>query len=103
MVVSFTKGDVYIHFVAHEPFWRALGVGPYSIRFLTFMGRDLYTLRNEGELIHFKDLGEDDYSVKLDEAKATRVCCRSPAQYYLMTRDQHLLLVVVGKFGECVE
>ncbi|GJU80776.1 hypothetical protein Tco_1283141 [Tanacetum coccineum] len=103
MVVGFTKGDVYIHFVAQEPSWRALGVGPYSIRFPTFMGRDLYTLRNEGELIHFKDLGEDDYSVKLDEAKATRVCCRSPAQYYLMTRDQHLLLVIVGKFGECVE
>ncbi|PWA75291.1 hypothetical protein CTI12_AA243690 [Artemisia annua] len=103
MVIGFSSEDVYIHFVAQEQSWRKLGVGPYSIRFPTFIGRDLYALHDEGELISFKNLGEDAYSETLVEAKAPRSCCKSLDDYYLMTRDQHLLLVIVSKFGERVE
>ena len=107
MVVGFSTSDnwdVFIHFVAREPSWRKLsvGVGPYSIRFPTFLGRDLYALRKEGELVGFKDLGKEDNLWTLVEAKAPISCCKSPAEYFLMNRDQDLLLVV-GKFGERVE
>ncbi|GJT47632.1 hypothetical protein Tco_0973789 [Tanacetum coccineum] len=108
MVVGFSESDdwnVFIHFVAREPSWRqlSLGVGPYSIHSPTFLGRDLYALRNEGDLIGFKDLGKEHNSWTLVEAKAPVSCCKSPAKYFLMNCDQDLLLVVVGEFGERVE
>ncbi|GKE09862.1 hypothetical protein Tco_1413413, partial [Tanacetum coccineum] len=58
--------------VAREPSWRqlSLGVGPNSIHFPTFLGRDLYALRDEGELIGFRVLGKEDNSWTLVKAKA---------------------------------
>ncbi|GKC69175.1 hypothetical protein Tco_1115058, partial [Tanacetum coccineum] len=103
MVVGFTRQDVYVHFVAREPSWHTLGVGSYSIRFPTFIGRNLYALRNEGELFALKDLGKEDHPGTLVEAKAPRSFCKSQVKYYLMTCDHHLLLVIVGKFGEHIE
>ncbi|PWA65731.1 hypothetical protein CTI12_AA333360 [Artemisia annua] len=103
LVVGFTTKDVYIHFVGRKSSWRTLGIGSYSIRFPTFIGRDLYALRNDGELIGFKNLGEDEYSRMVVKAKAPRSCYRSPTKYYLMSCDQDLLLVIVGEFGEHVE
>ncbi|GJU31021.1 hypothetical protein Tco_1174610 [Tanacetum coccineum] len=63
MAVGFSESDdwnVFIHFVAREPSWRqlSLGVGAYSIHSPTFLGRDLYALRNEGELIGFNSKQE---------------------------------------------
>ncbi|GJU03541.1 hypothetical protein Tco_1113879 [Tanacetum coccineum] len=102
MVVGYSKEDIHIHFVAREQSWRRLGVGPYSIRFPTFIGRDLYALRDKGELIGFKDLAEDDSSRTVVEVKFPTSCSKS-VDHYLMSCGQHLLLVMVSKFGEHIE
>ncbi|GJY44218.1 hypothetical protein Tco_0432431, partial [Tanacetum coccineum] len=108
MVVGFPgtyECIVLIHFVAREPSWRRLDVGvkPTSIQFPTFVGQDLYVLGSEGELICFKDLGEEDYSSTTLEAKIPVSCCITPTKFYLMKCDQDLLKVIVGKFGELVD
>ena len=109
MVVGFSVSDervVLIHYVAQEPSWRALrvDVDPCSIRFPTFFGQDLYALGDEGELIHFKDLGEENYSTTLVKANTPVSCCStSPTQCYLMKCDRDLLKVIVDKYGECIE
>ncbi|KAI3826323.1 hypothetical protein L1987_00369 [Smallanthus sonchifolius] len=51
----------------------------------------------------FRDIGEEDYSWEVVKDKALRSCCKSPTEYFLSKCDQHLLLVIVGEFGESVE
>nr|XP_043612164.1 F-box/kelch-repeat protein At1g57790-like [Erigeron canadensis] len=114
MVVGFTtaygsptQGQwlAHIHYVAREQTWYTyrLGVDLTSIRIPTFFGRDLYALCNFGDVVYYKNLGSEDYSLKIFQAKAPSNCCKSEARYYLMKCDQHLLLVIVDGFGKFVE
>ncbi|KAL6586477.1 hypothetical protein OROMI_001465 [Orobanche minor] len=109
MVAGFTlKGEpyVYIHLVAREQTWRRIrlnfdGAGPYTFCFPTLYGRDLYTIRKNGEVYVFKNIvqeQEQDYSWSQVVGAQSRF-----GQYYLVNCDQHLLLVMVGRFGETVE
>nr|GFB54402.1 cation/H+ exchanger, cation/H+ exchanger, CPA1 family [Tanacetum cinerariifolium] len=108
MVAGFVSiGDerlVLIHYVARESSWRTIHVGAEldSIRFLTFFGQDLYALDGDGKFIGFKELREENYSSTFVEATVPISCSTSPARYYLMKRDQDILKVIVGKFGERV-
>ncbi|GKD38326.1 hypothetical protein Tco_1258533 [Tanacetum coccineum] len=78
MVVGFTWGwDAHIHFVNHEPSWRPVSHGQRPIDSLTFYGRDLYALCEEGELIVFSNLGKENYSWKVVVAEAPKSCSRS--------------------------
>ncbi|KAF5823378.1 hypothetical protein HanRHA438_Chr01g0038641 [Helianthus annuus] len=110
MVVGFTLfGHVLIHFVSRESIWHLIslnlvGDDPYSFQFPTFNGRDVYTLCNNNKGLNvFRDMAEVDFSweVVVDEAPSSR--CRSLTQYFLSSCHQHLLLVILGKFGESVE
>ncbi|PWA69726.1 hypothetical protein CTI12_AA297350 [Artemisia annua] len=96
---------VDIHFVNREETWRTLRLGPdpHTICFSTFHGQDLYALCNDGEVIVINNLGNDDYLLKLVEAKAPKGCCKSSPKYFLTNYDQHLLLVSVGEYGETIE
>ncbi|PWA50138.1 hypothetical protein CTI12_AA475980 [Artemisia annua] len=96
---------VDIHFVNREETWRTLRLGPdpHTICFSTFHGQDLYALCNDGEVIVINNLGNDDYLLKLVEAKAPKGCCKSSPQYFLTNYDEHLLLVSVGKYGETID
>ncbi|XP_071737157.1 uncharacterized protein [Rutidosis leptorrhynchoides] len=107
-VVGFSLVDehhVYLHLVAGERTWQMLpldygGVDPRSMRFPTFVGRDIYALFNNGELYVLRNIvNGQDYSWK----KVVDVGGRL-GQHFLVKSDQHLLLVVVSnKFGECVD
>ncbi|XP_071737158.1 uncharacterized protein [Rutidosis leptorrhynchoides] len=97
---------VYVHLVAGERTWQMFpldygGVDPRSMRFPTFVGRDIYALFNNGDLYVLKNIvcGQDyNYSwVKVVDV----VGCSG--QHFLVKSDQHLLLVVVSKFGEFVD
>nr|XP_043611128.1 uncharacterized protein LOC122582762 [Erigeron canadensis] len=87
-----------------EPTWRTLELGDISsIRFPTFHEGDLYALCDEGKLLVLKHLLEEDYSWKVIEAKIPGSGCNSEALYYMTKCDQHLLVVIVGKFENSVE
>ncbi|PWA87067.1 hypothetical protein CTI12_AA135500 [Artemisia annua] len=110
MVVGFTKGDwnVYIHFVAREQSWHRIsldfeGHDPYVFRFSTFYDRDLYALFDDGGIDVLRITSEEDFCWDHVLAKSPKSCCRTPTQYFLASCDQHLLLVIVGEFGESVE
>ncbi|KAL8204820.1 hypothetical protein R6Q57_010443 [Mikania cordata] len=81
--------------------------GDYQIfysSFPTFCGRVVYALCNNERVDSFRDMTEaDNYSWESVVGKAPRNRCKSPAQYYLSSCDQHILLVIVGEFGESVE
>lgn len=98
----YNKRNALIFFTCRKPSWRGLDLGAnhHSIFSSTFIGRDLYALCKEGEVIVFKNLGKKNYSWKIVEAKAPISCWSSMAQYFLMNCDQNLLLVIVGEFGE---
>ncbi|GJT20962.1 hypothetical protein Tco_0890899 [Tanacetum coccineum] len=67
-------------------------------------GRDLYDLRDDRGLDVFDEMvREDQYSWKPNVAKAPTSCCASLARSFLLRCDQHLLHVIMGKFGESVE
>ncbi|PWA44234.1 hypothetical protein CTI12_AA531030 [Artemisia annua] len=117
MVIGFTShGEchVYILFVGRESFWRkyALGFGnddPYLYRFPAFYGGDVYALCNGKGVDVFK-WGVDDkliWECVLEEAPISQ--CTSKTQHFLVKCDhkykcdQHLILVIVGEFGESVE
>ncbi|PWA63441.1 hypothetical protein CTI12_AA355820 [Artemisia annua] len=107
MVIGFTlngEPQAYIHSVGRERFWRMLRLGPdpYPICFPTFYSQDVYALCKEGELYVLKNFAREDYSWEQVVAARTSSCPFSPQQF-LVKRDQHLLLVTVGKFGEYVE
>ncbi|GKB64670.1 hypothetical protein Tco_0920856, partial [Tanacetum coccineum] len=119
IVVGFTSDyewHVHIHFVGRESSWRkfVLTFGnddPYLYRFPAFYGGDVYALRNGKGVDVFKELGIGDHSWEwkgvLDEAPISS--CTSKAQHFLVKCDQgykcdqHLILVIVGEFGESVE
>ncbi|KAM0053352.1 hypothetical protein Hdeb2414_s0007g00258701 [Helianthus debilis subsp. tardiflorus] len=107
IVVGFTTGtwDVYVHFVSGESSWRldSLDFGsdhPYSFDFPTFNGRDIYALCSNKRIEAFRDIADDDFT--WDEV-TNNVPIKSSADYFLSSCDQHLLLVIVGAFGESLE
>nr|GEZ83641.1 hypothetical protein [Tanacetum cinerariifolium] len=119
IVVAFTlyyECYVHIHFVGRESPWQqfVLTFGnddPYLYRFPAFYGGDVYALRNGKGVDVFKELGVGDHNWEceglLEEAPISR--CPSKAQHFLVRCDhkykcdQHLILVIVGEFGESVE
>ncbi|GJS25033.1 hypothetical protein Tco_0453665 [Tanacetum coccineum] len=119
IVVGFTLVNgchVHIHFVGRESSWQqfVLTFGnddPYLYRFPAFYGGDVYALRNGKGVDVFKELGVGDHNWEckgiLEEAPISR--CTSKAQHFLVRCDhkykcdQHLILVIVGEFGESVE
>ncbi|KAD5803142.1 hypothetical protein E3N88_14502 [Mikania micrantha] len=112
IVVGFTTDEpyhVYIHFVSQESEWREYSLNfcdfdPYSYRFPAFSGRDIYALGKNERIEAFRGISEDDFDsweILTDVGPTSR--CKSPAQYFLSNCDQHLLLVIVGEFGESVE
>ncbi|PWA54002.1 hypothetical protein CTI12_AA439880 [Artemisia annua] len=108
MVLGFTsRGQCHIHFVGQEAIWRSLGItidiDQYSFPFPTLHGQDLYALCNEGGLDVFRRHGEVNYSWEHGIAKPPTSSCGSSTQYILAKCDKHLLLVIMGKFGESVE
>ena len=116
MVVGFTTSSEWflIHFVGRESSWRRFGLSfgdedPNSYRFPTFYGRDVYALCNEGGVDVFKELGDEDYTWDFVLEEAPTSYCTSKAQRFLVKCnhedkcDQHLLLVIVGEFGESIE
>ncbi|PWA62473.1 hypothetical protein CTI12_AA364470 [Artemisia annua] len=108
MVLGFTSsGQCHIHFVGQEAIWRSLGitidVDQYSFPFPTLHDQDLYALCNEGGLDVFRKHGEVNYSWEHGIAKPPTSSCGSSTQYLLAKCDKHLLLVMMGKFGESVE
>ncbi|GJZ06015.1 hypothetical protein Tco_0539808 [Tanacetum coccineum] len=119
MVVQFTslcKCHVHIHFVGRESSWHqyALSSGnndPDLFRFPAFYGGDVYALCYGKGVDFFKGLGIEDHNWEwkrvLDEVLISS--CTSKAQHFLVKCDQgykcdqHLILVIVGEFGESVE
>lgn len=107
MVVAFSAmdGSIYLHSVGQEPSWRTIlldfgGALFPSFAFPVFCGRDVYALSKEGGLQVFKG---GNLSLETVVAEAPTSCCRTWAEYYLVKCDEHLLLVIVGDFGESVE
>ncbi|XP_076916636.1 F-box/kelch-repeat protein At1g57790-like [Bidens hawaiensis] len=104
MVVGFTalgECHMHIHFVAQESSWFEFHLnfcGDESFRFATHYGQNLYEVYNNGGL-GFIDAGNQDYSL----LNGPKNSCVSPKQNFLMKCDKHLLLVIVGLFGESVE
>ncbi|GKD25715.1 Toll/interleukin-1 receptor domain-containing protein [Tanacetum coccineum] len=95
--------NVYIHFVGGEPSWRRIPFDIddyYHFSSLTLYGRDLYALRDEIGLYMFKEVGGD---CAWEPAKSPTSCRTSFLRSSLLSCDQHLLHVIVGKFGESVE
>ncbi|GJT20959.1 PAZ domain-containing protein [Tanacetum coccineum] len=97
---------VHIHFVGGEPSWRRIpfdiDYGNYYFLSLTLYGRDLYALGDDIGLYMFEEVG-GDCSWEPNVAKTPTSCCTSFPRSYLLSCDQHLLHVIVGKFGESVE
>ncbi|XP_071708049.1 uncharacterized protein [Rutidosis leptorrhynchoides] len=100
---SFNEGQRYFIYSvgALDPSWRFLHLGDDDyIYSLTFIGRDLYALGKEGQVIVFKTLGEGEIR-KFVLTKAPVSSCNSMAtQYFMMSCGEHLLIVIVGEFGE---
>ncbi|GJV52473.1 Toll/interleukin-1 receptor domain-containing protein [Tanacetum coccineum] len=95
--------NVYIHFVGGKPSWRRIPFDIddyYHFSSLTLYGRDLYALRDEIGLYMFKEVGGD---CSWEPAKTPTSCRTSFLRSSLLSCDQHLLHVIVGKFGESVE
>ncbi|PWA82111.1 hypothetical protein CTI12_AA181340 [Artemisia annua] len=93
-----------IHTVGGEPSWRRFVLGIWDDKFFnsgTLYGRDLYALREDGGDV-FREMGTEAPS-RERLAKAPTSCCKSLPQCFLLKCDQHLLRVIVGKFGESVE
>ncbi|GJU00844.1 hypothetical protein Tco_1111182 [Tanacetum coccineum] len=117
IVVGFTSHSechVHILFVGRESSWRkyALDSNVRDLyRFPAFYGGDVYALSNGKGVDVFKGLGVIDHNWEwkgvLDEVPISS--CTSKAQHFLVKCgheykcDQHLILVIVGEFGESVE
>ncbi|GJV14796.1 hypothetical protein Tco_1360119 [Tanacetum coccineum] len=109
MVVGITIDKVCqacIHIVGGEPSWRRINLsvsGDKCFNSVTFYGRDLYALREDGGFDVFRDMGRENHAWwrYLDEAPASR--CTSLPQCFHLKCDRHTLRVIVGKFGESVE
>ncbi|PWA67922.1 hypothetical protein CTI12_AA313560 [Artemisia annua] len=110
MVVGIAVGsrpyDICIHIVGGEPSWRTTSLnvrGDKFFKYLTFYGRDLYALREDGGFDFFREMGREDHAWFRHAAKGPASCCKSLPQCFQLICDQHLLRVIVGKFGESVE
>ncbi|XP_071719486.1 uncharacterized protein [Rutidosis leptorrhynchoides] len=91
-----------IYSVDGEPSWRVIHLDDdHNFRYsLTFIGRDLYALGQDGEVIAFKDFGKEEVR-RIVLSKAPISSCDAMSQYFLMSCDEHLLVVIVGdEFGE---
>ncbi|XP_076913361.1 uncharacterized protein LOC143571954 [Bidens hawaiensis] len=112
MVAGFTRRHdngvhICIYFVSQEATWRGYHLfevtyDPYTFNFLTFSGRDMYFLCDNQRIDIFRGLGDEKCS-RVVVNDVPRSCCVSPREYFLSICDQHLLLVIVGKFVESVE
>ncbi|MFS7908655.1 hypothetical protein Hanom_Chr01g00085701 [Helianthus anomalus] len=60
----------------------------------------IYALCNNKRIEAFRDIADDDFT--WDEV-TNNVPIRSSADYFLSSCDQHLLLVIVGVFGDSLE
>ncbi|PWA64733.1 hypothetical protein CTI12_AA342050 [Artemisia annua] len=117
MVVGFTsiyEWHVHVLFVGRESSWceYALSYGdndPYFYRFPAFCGQDVYALCNEKGVDVFKKFGDGELSWDIVLEEAPLSSCTSRAQRFLVKCDheekcdQHLMLVIVGEFGESIE
>ncbi|KAM0053152.1 hypothetical protein Hdeb2414_s0007g00256571 [Helianthus debilis subsp. tardiflorus] len=108
MVVGFTIDGPCIHFVSREPpSWCRLDFGtndPFSFRFPTFSGRDIYALCENKEKVEvLRDVSKEGYSREVVVDKAPSSCCGFWGGYHLSKCDQHLLLVIVAPLGTSVE
>ncbi|KAJ9551419.1 hypothetical protein OSB04_015464 [Centaurea solstitialis] len=106
MVVALSSFDVLFHFVGGEPIWHSLDIGDvpptYYAEFPTFCGRDVYALRNKEEVGVFREVGNSYvWEVVVDRLPTLGSC--SAVEYFLTTCNEHLLLLMVGDFGEAVE
>ncbi|KAJ9539768.1 hypothetical protein OSB04_026274 [Centaurea solstitialis] len=99
---SFQKG-FFFHSVGGEPIWRRLVMDvSFSLEFPTFCGRDVYGLRSQGRVDVFREVGPGYvWEVVVDRLPTIDSC--SAVDYFLTTCNQHLLLLMVGDFGEAVE
>ncbi|GKA69911.1 Toll/interleukin-1 receptor domain-containing protein [Tanacetum coccineum] len=89
-----------------EPSWRRMFLDVWGDTFfnsVTFYGRDLYALREDGGFDVFREMGRENHAWWRDVAKAPTSCCTSLPQCFHLRCDQHILRVIVGKFGESVE
>ncbi|KAK9052041.1 hypothetical protein SSX86_028669 [Deinandra increscens subsp. villosa] len=108
MVVGFStfieKATVHIHFVSGEQTWRSIhldfvGAAPRHFRFPTFCGQDLCVICDKDEVYVFKKFSE------LQGLCYEKVACArsSGGKYYIVKRDEQLLLVIISEKIECVE
>ncbi|GKF00572.1 hypothetical protein Tco_0023922 [Tanacetum coccineum] len=74
-----------------------------SYPFLTLYGHDLYAMRDNGGLDVYKEMGREDLCWERYVRPAPTSCCTSFPQSYQVRCEEHLLQVIVGKFGESVE
>ncbi|KAK9058796.1 hypothetical protein SSX86_023639 [Deinandra increscens subsp. villosa] len=112
MVVGFTRHlvwHVYVHFVGRETSWRRFrlnfgggGGDLHSFHFATIYRQNLYALYNNGGL-DFIETDNEGYTWRKILAEGPKSSCRDVKQNFLMKRDQQLLLVILGEFGEPVE
>jgi hypothetical protein len=105
-VVGFSFSVVFFHFVAGEPIWHrlVLDIGDatsFSLELPTFCGREVYALRDKGKVGVFRKVGHDYVWEVVVDRLPTSSC--SAVEYFLTTCNQHLLLLLVGDFGEPVE
>ncbi|GKD36520.1 hypothetical protein Tco_1252029 [Tanacetum coccineum] len=107
MVVGLANLDVFIYFVSGEPSWRHVRLDLdndlCSYPFLTLYGHDLYAMRDNGGLDVYKEMGREDLCWERYVRPAPTSCCTSFPQSYQVRCEEHLLQVIVGKFGESVE
>ncbi|GJR70246.1 hypothetical protein Tco_0016311 [Tanacetum coccineum] len=109
MVVGITlymQCHACIHVVGGEPSWRRTPLdvtGGNILYSVTFYGRDLYGMRYDGGLNVWKEMDKKNCLWVRDVAKAPTSYCKSLPQCFQLKCDQHLLRVIVGKFGESVE
>ncbi|GKA93161.1 hypothetical protein Tco_0815147 [Tanacetum coccineum] len=95
-----------IHIVGGEPSWRRISLDIWGDKFfnsITFYGRDLYALREDGGFDVFKEMGRENQKWCRGVAKAPASCCTSLPQCFHLRCDRHIVRVIVGKFGESVE
>ncbi|PWA57847.1 hypothetical protein CTI12_AA405420 [Artemisia annua] len=101
---------IHIHCVSREPLWRILAVDSGdadcdpTLRYPAFYGKDVYALLADGRLVVFEKIEDTNASCSgLVLAKSPRSCRGPSTRYFLVKRDQHLLLVIMGAFGESLE
>ncbi|GJU23913.1 hypothetical protein Tco_1157255 [Tanacetum coccineum] len=95
-----------VHIVGREPSSRTIVFNVTDgkmINSVTFYGRDVHALRDDGGLDVFKKMDGEACLWVHDLAKAPTSCCKSLPYCFHMICDQNILLVIVDKFGESVE